>query len=116
MQSTETNDERIHRKIEIVTEGLEEEYRRCFTKMSQDNATSVADYVLSMKYEANLSDNYRRNLIRILSIFSRFCKNKPLKSMIREDLLSFLDNYRKPESVDPMQCNMEHAMHAIWNI
>ena len=77
--------------METATEGLEEEFRRCFTKMSQDNAGVVVDYILSMKYEANLSDNYRRNLIRILSIFSRFCKNKPLKSMIREDLLFFLD-------------------------
>ena len=33
--------------------------------MSQDNAGVVVDYILSMKYEANLSDNYRRNLIRI---------------------------------------------------
>ena len=102
MQSTEEREDRLYRKIETATEGLEEEFRRCFTKMSEDNAGAVADYILSMKYETNLSDNYRRNLIRILSIFSRFCKNKPLKSMIREDFLSFLDNYRKPESVDPM--------------
>ncbi|MGB7953264.1 MAG: hypothetical protein WCF23_04725 [Candidatus Nitrosopolaris sp.] len=69
MQSIETNEERLLRKIETATEGLEEEFRRCFTKVSQDNAASVADYIHSMKYEANLSDNYRRNLIRILSIF-----------------------------------------------
>jgi hypothetical protein len=56
MQSIETKEERLHRKIETATEGLEED-RRCFTKASQDNAASVADYIHSMKYEANLSDN-----------------------------------------------------------
>ncbi|MFZ0893771.1 MAG: hypothetical protein WAZ77_04640 [Candidatus Nitrosopolaris sp.] len=52
-RSTRCNLSRLKKN---ATEGLEED-RRCFTKASQDNAASVADYIHSMKYEANLSDN-----------------------------------------------------------
>jgi hypothetical protein len=56
-----------------------------------------------MKSETNLSDNYRRNILKITSSLSVFCKNKPFKSMTRlDDVLSYLDTLRKPESVDSM--------------
>jgi hypothetical protein len=92
----------LDRKIETATDGLNDEYRRCFTKLSQDNAVITAGYILSVKSEANLSDNYRKSIIKTLSTFSVFCKNKSFKSMTRQDLLSFLDSYRKAESIDPM--------------
>ena len=56
-----------------------------------------------MKSETNLSDDYRRNILKITSSLSVFCKNKPFKSMTRlDDVLSYLDTLRKPESVDSM--------------
>ena len=52
-----------------------------------------------MKSETNLSDDYRRNILKITSSLSVFCKNKPFKSMTRlDDVLSYLDTLRKPES------------------
>ena len=56
---------------------------------------------MSMKTETNLSDSYRKSVIILLSKFSIFFRNqKSFKSIIREDVLKFLDSFRKPESVD----------------
>ena len=58
---------------------------------------------MSMKTETNLSDSYRKSVILLLSKFSIFFKNqKSFKSITREDVLKFLDSFRKPESVDSL--------------
>ena len=89
--------------IDDATLGLTPEYRKRFTKLSEDNALTVADYIVSLKSESDsLSDNYRRSIIKVLTMFSIFCKNKPFHDSTRQDLLSFLDTFRKPESNDPM--------------
>ena len=50
----------------------------------------------------NLTDNYRRDIIRGLAHFSIFCNNKSFKQITRDDLISFLDSFRKPENIDPL--------------
>jgi len=65
-----------------------------------------------MKHELNLSDNYREDVIMLLSRFSIFFKNAMVfKQITREDLLSFIDSYRKPEASDPM-----HKWIGTYNI
>jgi hypothetical protein len=54
------------RKIETATDGLKTKYPRYF-KLLQDNAIFIADYIPSVKSEANLSDNYRKSLVKALS-------------------------------------------------
>jgi len=63
------------RKIETATDDLKAKYPRYFNLL-QDNAIFIADYIPSVKSEANLSDNYRKSLVKALSIFSIFCKYK----------------------------------------
>jgi site-specific recombinase XerD len=93
-------------KIKSATEGLTTEYYKLLNsnKISKENASTIANYILSMKNETNLSDNYRRAIIKTLSPFSVYNNNnkKSFRSMTRQDLLSYLDSFRKPESVDPM--------------
>jgi integrase len=55
-----------------------------------------------MKCEINPADNYRRDNILLLARFSIFCHNKAFKQITRDDILSFLDSLRKPESIDPL--------------
>jgi hypothetical protein len=65
-----------------------------------------------MKSEINLSDHYRKDTIILLSNLSIFFKNaKAFKEITREDLLSFLDSYRKPEDIDPL-----HKWIGTYNI
>ena len=55
-----------------------------------------------MKTEINPSDNYRKDNIRILYTFSKYNKNKSFKTITRDDIISFLDSYRRPEAADPL--------------
>jgi integrase len=69
---------------------------------NQDNALIIARYILAMKNEVNLSDNYRCSLIRSLSYLSKYHETKPFKDMTRDDFVAFLNSYRKPEPIDPL--------------
>ena len=53
-----------------------------------------------MRDEINLSDTYRWNNISVLCKFSKYHKNKPFTVINRDDILTFLNNLRKPEISD----------------
>jgi integrase/recombinase XerD len=89
-------------KLEIATEGLEPYYlEHLKTRISKENALTIANYVISMKIETNLSVNHRRGIITSLML-SEFLGNKSFKKMTHEDILLFLDILRKPEDADPL--------------
>jgi integrase len=95
------SDALFERKLENVTEGLSHNCFNWLINNNKENATIIANYIMSMKTETNLSDSYRKSVIILLSKFSIFFRNqKSFKSIIREDVLEFLDSFRKPESVD----------------
>ncbi len=97
----------IERKIQNAIEGLPHE---CFNYLNdrvlpgcKDNVRLICDYISSLKNEINPSHNYQKASIILLSKLSIFFKNdKIFKEMTRQDLLSFLDSFRKIESVDPL--------------
>jgi hypothetical protein len=63
---------------------------------------SVIEYNFSLKIEVNLSDNYRKDLINLLTKFSKSKDNKLFKDITRNDIVSFLDSFRKTENADPL--------------
>jgi hypothetical protein len=90
------------RKVDLVTAGLQAGYaKRLKNEVSQDNALTICNYIMSMKTEINLSDNYRKISVNILTKFSKFHNQKAFNQTKREDILSFFNSLRKPESVDP---------------
>lgn len=50
-----------------------------------------------------------RNVIAILCSFSEY-NNKPFRQITREDILAFLDSFRRPESIDPQHKWMAHTI------
>src|SRR4029453_7889998 len=54
------------------------------------------------KTEVNLSDHYRKDLIKLLSRFSKYNDNTPFKDLTRANILGFLDSLRKTETKDPL--------------
>jgi integrase len=71
--------------------------------VSKENTLTICDYITSLKSEINPSDSYRNNTILLLGGLSIFFKNAKLfKGVTREDVLLFLDSFRKIDSVDPM--------------
>jgi site-specific recombinase XerD len=82
--------------------GLQNEFKNILLKMRlQENALTISNYIISMKHEVNLSDNYRASTLIALAKLSNFI-NKEFSKITREDLLSFLNSLRKSEPLDPL--------------
>ncbi|MGC1929872.1 MAG: hypothetical protein WA667_12920 [Candidatus Nitrosopolaris sp.] len=103
-------------KIENATEGLPFEcfniIHNRFLPANEQNAITICEYINSMKSEINPADYYRKSVILLLSRFSIFFKNaKSFEEITREDLLLFLDSFRKSEMSDPL-----HRLIGTYNL
>jgi len=97
------NQDILDRKIDFATAGIHSYIHRDLTEnVSPKNALIVAEYILEMKTENNLSDNYRVTTIELLSILSKFHNNKSFLLITRDDIIAYLDSLRKPEVADPL--------------
>ena len=93
----------IDRKISLEIEGLKryvEDWLRIRT--SNENALTISEYILLLRWEINPSQNYTILQIQALVELSEYLKQKPFKQMKPEDILSFLDKFRKTEEKDPL--------------
>jgi hypothetical protein len=90
----------LDRKIEETTAGLPGSYAKHLRLVSDENIAIIIEYIAAMKSEVNLSDHYRRDLIQALSKFSRHHDNRPFKDLTRTDIITFLDSFRKTETMD----------------
>ncbi len=84
--------------------GIAKCFRNKILKLrNQDNALTIARFILSMKNEINLSDKYRVSLLSTLSDMSNFYEeNKSFSKITGDDILSFLNSFRKAEPNDPL--------------
>ena len=101
----------LDRNIEDVTSGLRPEFSRDLHNISEDNALTIGNYIQAVRVEINLSDHYRADIIRLLCTLSQYNNNHPFNAMSRDDIISFLESYRKPEESDPM-----HRWIGTYNI
>jgi hypothetical protein len=101
----------LDRKIEETAAGLQKYYTELFRSVAKDNVATIVEYISAMKSEVNLSDNYRRDLIELLSRFSKYNNDRPFKDLVRADIIMFLETYRKTEAADPM-----HKWIGTYNI
>jgi integrase/recombinase XerD len=91
----------LEQRLINALDGLESYYLdHLRNRVSKTNALTIADYVLSMKVETNLSTNYKRGIITTLKLVSQFLNNKPFKEMTREDVLEYMDSIRRTEISD----------------
>jgi hypothetical protein len=100
-----TSDTITEEKIENVTQGLPSQYLSLLLRMlpaNKENVLDICEYVSSLKSEVNVSDHYRKDMMLLLYKFSTYFNNTKSFEISREDLLSFLDSFRKAETVDPL--------------
>src|ERR671910_3070356 len=90
------------RKIEQATSGLAASCAKALHSLSEVNATIIADYMAAIRFEINPSDQYRRSIIETLSVFAKFTDNKSFKDVTKDDIVSFLESYRKTDAADPL--------------
>jgi superfamily I DNA and RNA helicase len=56
------------RKVDLITSGLQPYLNRFLkdeNQISKENALTIYDYIMALKTEINLSDNYRRTTMYI---------------------------------------------------
>src|SRR5215831_665373 len=92
----------FEQRMEDVTSKLTSYFSGLLYKTANENAWTITNYIKSMRTEVNPSDHYIRDTIKILGNFSYYCNDKSFKQITREDILSFLDSFRKPEASDPL--------------
>jgi hypothetical protein len=68
--------------------------------MPVEITTIIVDYILAMRSEINLSDHHRKDLIEVLTKFAKHLNYKLFKDMTRDDVITFLDSYRRPDAAD----------------
>ncbi len=114
-EQSKVDDPLLDMKMEDVTSGLTPHFSNILRKVllsNKENGLTIISYINAMRAEANLSDNYRRDVIWVLSTFSNYFQNRlSFKGITRDNLLLFLDSFRKPESVDPL-----HKWIGTYNI
>ena len=101
--SNKIDDSLFERKIDLATTKLQRQfYRRMINLPSKINALAIADFILTMKTEANLSDNHRANYVMVLSSLSSSdgSNKRTFLELNRQDILTFLNNCRKPDNED----------------
>jgi integrase/recombinase XerD len=99
---TEEENPLFELRLKNALDGLEDYfYDHLKNRISKLNAITIVNYVLAMKVEENLSINHKRGVVTSLKLLSQFVDNKPFKEITKEDLLEFLDSYRRPEPIDP---------------
>ena len=92
----------IQKKIQELCEGIPNAYVSYLRSIGiKDNITIILKYISTMKTELNLSSNYKKDLIKLLTKFSNYC-NKDFKDITRDDIISFLESFRKTETKDPL--------------
>jgi integrase len=96
------NDSLFDSKIESIIRGLRPDCKTHLQKISMENALIIIDYITSVETEINLSNSYRRDLIIVLCRLSHSTNHKPFEQITRQDVVTFLDSFRKPEEVDPL--------------
>jgi integrase len=89
-------------KIENAALSLKPACKKILQRISKNNASIIADYIISMQTETNPSDHYKKDTIKLLCKFSQRNNNKPFEQITRQEVIVFLDQLRKPEIADPL--------------
>lgn len=111
-QSLAQDSSSIESKIDNVTDGLPKQVSRKLRSVTNErNVIEIANYVMAMKTEVNISDNYRAGVIKTLCLLSTYHNHTNFRQLTRDNLIAYLDSRRKSESEDP-----QHRWIGTYNL
>ena len=91
------------RKIDVVTAGARPFVKEhLLTRITRENCLTIVNYMLAMQTEVSPMETYRIDTLFKLKYFAEFHNPKTFKDMTRQDVIDFLDKFRKSESADPL--------------
>jgi hypothetical protein len=82
-----------------------------FISKSTLNSDLINEYVAALQTEINLTEAYKDLNIWALRKLSQFHKDKLFMNITREEIVSFLNSYRKTDTSDPL-----HKWIGTYNI
>lgn len=101
----EKDDPNFERKIDAITAGARPFVKdHLLHRITRENCLTIVAYMLAMHTEVSPSQTYRLDTIMKLSHFAVFYNPKSFKDITRQNVIDFLDKYRKSELQDPMHC------------
>ena len=74
------------------------------------NTNTLCDYIIAEQNEINIKESTKEWKIKNLLSLLKFVDSKNFKEIAKQDILDFLNNKRKPESIDPT-----HKSIGTWN-
>jgi hypothetical protein len=94
----------IPREINEASQGVPKDLFNKLCKLkNQGNALTIANFVISLHNQVNISINYRTGILRVLvKLSNQVDENKKFIDMNHDDIISFLNSHRKPEPLDPL--------------
>jgi integrase/recombinase XerD len=98
---TQNQDALFDMRVDTITEGMIPYYTKTLKKLPYANAQAIVDFVMTLNTEINPSKNYRKSIIAVLCRLSKY-NGKNYNDMTRQDILDFLDSFRKSEASDPL--------------
>lgn len=85
--------------------------RKLFSITNKNNVMKLIGYIEALKSEVNPTEIYTMSIVDLLSRFSKFHNDKDIDKMSKEDIVSFLDSFRKSEANDP-----QHKWIGTYNL
>ena len=108
MSGNNSHTSSLDRKIDLITGGLQPFYKKILKeRLSNLNAITVCDYIISNKRQSNVGIHNIKIKIQTLVNFSEFigiskALSKESTDVTKDDLQMFLERYRKDEMADPL--------------
>ncbi|HJS64303.1 MAG TPA: hypothetical protein VJ767_05540, partial [Nitrososphaeraceae archaeon] len=103
----------LENKIYSITKYQTQYIKKILIELSKnnpENADIICNFIINEQNEINIKESTKEWKIKILVLLCKYLKNKSFKSITKEEILSYLNSSRKPESIDPM-----HKSIGTWN-
>jgi integrase len=97
----------LDQQIDNITNGIPNNFNKSLRMLSEDHIKTIISYITALNTEIHLSTNYRKDIIQLLTKFSKSHADNinkydfDFKEVTRKDVINFLDNLRKTDTKDP---------------
>jgi hypothetical protein len=84
-------------KLDNATRGLVPSFGKRLSSCHAKHISVICDYIIALRSEIKLSDNYRQNILATLTALSK-TSNKEFKDFTRQDIIAYLDKFSRSKT------------------
>jgi integrase len=108
-----TRAERLRNSIDLICKYQKPYIKKSLENLmenSSENAKIVCNYIIAEQNEINIKESTKEGKIKVILDLIKFLNFRDLNEFTKEDILAYLNRYRKPEEIDP-----DHRWIGTWN-